>query len=122
MKKIPIVDDSPAEARMIGSVVESAGYSSVLVEDPKLVEQIATVQRPNLILLDVVMPERNGFQVCRDLKSNPECCEIPVVLVTSKTSASDAFWGKQQGADGYVTKPFTKERLLQEVQRHARRP
>ena len=120
MKKILIVDDSPAQARMIGAVVESAGYSSVSVADPMQVEQVAMVQRPNLILLDVVMPGRNGFQVCRDLKSHPECRAIPVVLVTSKSSASDEFWGKQQGADGYVSKPFTKEKLLQEIQRCAR--
>ena len=120
MRKILIVDDSPAQARMIGAVVESAGYSPVLVADPMQVEEVASVHRPNLILLDVVMPGRNGFQVCRDLKRHPECSTIPVVLVTSKNSASDEFWGKQQGADGYVTKPFTKERLLQEVQRCAR--
>ena len=105
---------------MIGAVVESAGYTTVVVRDPVQVEEVAAVHRPCVILLDVVMPVRNGFQVCRDLKQHSECRQIPVILVTSKNSTSDEFWGKQQGADGYVTKPFTKERLLQEIQRCAR--
>ena len=62
-----------------------------------------------MILLDVVMPGKNGFQVCRELKSNDEFNAIPVILVTSKDTASDKYWGEQQGADGYVTKPFTRE-------------
>jgi twitching motility two-component system response regulator PilH len=65
------------------------------------------------------MPERNGFQVCRDLKGHAEYGKIPVILVTSKSSASDKFWGQEQGADGYVTKPFTREDLLRAVRRFA---
>ena len=80
-------------------------------------EETIVSQRPNLILLDVVMPERNGFQVCRELKASSEFGAIPVILVTSKDTASDRFWGEQQGADGYVTKPFTREDLLRAVRR-----
>jgi DNA-binding response OmpR family regulator len=76
-------------------------------------------ERPSVILLDIVMPNRNGFQVCRDLKGNAEYNAIPVIMVTSKDSASDKFWGEQQGADGYVTKPFTREELLRAVRRFA---
>jgi DNA-binding response OmpR family regulator len=72
-----------------------------------------------MILLDVVMPERNGFQICRELKSNTLFSAIPVILVTSKDGASDRYWGEQQGADGYVTKPFTREELLRAVRRFA---
>jgi twitching motility two-component system response regulator PilH len=72
-----------------------------------------------LILLDVVMPKRNGFQVCRELKSHADYNAIPVILVTSKNTESDRFWGQQQGADGYVTKPFTREELLRAVRRFA---
>jgi DNA-binding response OmpR family regulator len=72
-----------------------------------------------MILLDVVMPERNGFQICRDLKSSTEFNAIPVILVTSKDTVSDRYWGQQQGADGYVTKPFTREELLRAVRRFA---
>jgi DNA-binding response OmpR family regulator len=68
-------------------------------------------------LLDVVMPERNGFQVCRELKRSSEFSAIPVILVTSKDTPSDRYWGEQQGADGYVTKPFTPDELMRAVKK-----
>jgi len=119
LKKILIVDDSPAQVKLIQGLLEREGYSPVGLSDPKLVEETIHTVRPTVILLDVVMPERNGFQVCRDLKSNTEFKGIPVIMVTSKDTASDRFWGEQQGADGYVTKPFTREDLLRAVRRFA---
>src|SRR5262249_28219131 len=117
VKKILIVDDSISEVRLMESVLQQAGYWPIAVNDPRRVEQTIAAERPHLILLDVVMPERNGFQVCREIKGSAEFGRIPVVLVTSKDTESDRFWAQQQGADGYVTKPFSKETLLSEVQR-----
>src|SRR5437016_3926959 len=97
------------------SLLDRAGYSSVAVHDPMRIEQTIDVERPNLILMDVVMPQRNGFQACRELKGHAEYSRIPVVLVSSKNTESDKFWAKQQGADGYVVKPFTSEELLSAV-------
>jgi CheY-like chemotaxis protein len=119
LKKILIVDDSPASIRMMESMLEPEGYSSVSINDPTKIEQTIDSEHPAVILLDVVMPERNGFQVCRDLKGHAQYGKIPVILVTSKSSASDKFWGQEQGADGYVTKPFTREDLLRAVRRFA---
>jgi twitching motility two-component system response regulator PilH len=110
--KILIVDDSPAEVRLMQSVLDGAGYSSVAIHDPTRLEQTIAQERPNLILMDVVMPQRNGFQACRELKGHTEYSAIPVVIVSSKNTESDKFWAKQQGADGYVVKPFTREQLL----------
>jgi len=118
-KKVLIVDDSPAQVKMIQALLEPEGYWPVGLSDPKRVEEAITVERPQVILLDVVMPERNGFQVCRELKTNVKFNAIPVILVTSKDTASDRYWGQQQGADGYVTKPFTREELLRAVRRFA---
>lgn len=118
-KKVLIVDDSPSQVRLIQGLLEPEGYWPVGLNDPKRVEEAIVVERPSVILLDVVMPERNGFQVCRELKSNAEFNSIPVILVTSKSTASDKYWGEQQGADGYVTKPFTREELLRAVRRFA---
>lgn len=120
MKKILIVDDSPAEVRLMQSVLDRAGYSSVATHDPTRIEQLIDVERPNLILMDVVMPHRNGFQACRELKGHAEYGRIPVVLVSSKNTESDKFWAREQGADGYVVKPFSSEQLLGEVQRFVR--
>ncbi len=119
LKKVLIVDDSPAQVKLIQSLLEPEGYFSVALHDPRRVEDTITAERPSLILLDVVMPERNGFQVCRELKENVKFNAIPVILVTSKDTASDRYWGQQQGADGYVTKPFTREELLRAVRRFA---
>jgi DNA-binding response OmpR family regulator len=117
LKKILIVDDSPAEITLMKAVLDRAGYWSVSIPDAVRLEQAVEVERPNLILMDVVMPGRNGFQACRELKSHSEFSGIPVVLVTSKNTPSDKFWGQQQGADAYVVKPFTPEELLGTVQR-----
>jgi twitching motility two-component system response regulator PilH len=115
LKKILIVDDSPAEVRLMQAVLDGAGYASVATHDPTRLEQVIERERPSLILLDVVMPQRNGFQACRELKGHAEYGRIPVVMVSSKKTESDKFWARQQGADGYVTKPFTSEELLGEV-------
>ena len=118
-KRVLIVDDSPAQVKLIQGLHEPEGYPSVGLNDPRRIEETITAERPGMILLDVVMPERNGFQICRDLKSSTEFNAIPVILVTSKDTVSDRYWGQQQGADGYVTKPFTREELLRAVRRFA---
>jgi twitching motility two-component system response regulator PilH len=117
VKKILIVDDSLAEVKLMQSVLQSAGYFPVTLQDARQIEAMIVAERPNLILLDVVMPERNGFQACRELKGHAEFKAIPVVMVSSKNTESDKFWAQQQGADGYVIKPFTAAELLGAVQR-----
>jgi DNA-binding response OmpR family regulator len=118
-KKVLIIDDSPAEIKLMQGLLEKEGYWPIGLNDPKRVEETISIERPSVILLDVVMPVRNGFQICRDLKGNAEFNMIPVIMVTSKDSESDKYWGQQQGADGYVTKPFTREDLLRAVRRFA---
>jgi twitching motility two-component system response regulator PilH len=118
-KKVLIVDDSPSQVKLIESFLEHEGYRLVGLNDPERVEEMITLERPAVILLDVVMPKRNGFQVCRELKTSAEYKAIPVILVTSKNTESDRFWGQQQGADGYVTKPFTRDELLRAVRQFA---
>lgn len=117
MKKILIVDDSLAEVKLMTSVLTQAGYWPVAIHDAKNLEQTIESERPVLILMDVVMPDRNGFQACREIKSHADYGRIPVVLVSSKNTDSDRFWAQQQGADGYVVKPYTPEQLLGTVQR-----
>jgi twitching motility two-component system response regulator PilH len=117
LNKILIVDDSLAEIKLMQAVLELAGYWSVAIMDAMQLEQTIDVDRPGMILMDVVMPQRNGFQACRELKNNPEYSGIPVVLVTSKDGESDRYWAQMQGADGYVVKPFTRDQLLAEVQK-----
>lgn len=112
MKKVLIVDDSQAEVHLMQSMLQKGGFQTVGVFDSTKTEEAIEEERPNVILLDVVMPQRNGFQVCRDLKNHQSYSNIPVILVTSKSAPSDRYWGEQQGANGFVAKPFTPEELL----------
>ena len=96
MKKILIVDDSTAMVRMIQSVLEKEGYSAIGISDPSQIEQTIDSESPSLILLDVVMPERNGFQTCRSLKNSQAYKSIPIIVVTGKSTPSDRFWANNK--------------------------
>jgi twitching motility two-component system response regulator PilH len=112
VKKVLIVDDSQAEVHLMQSMLQRGGFQVAGLFDSTKTEEAIEDERPNVILLDVVMPQRNGFQVCRDLKAHQSYSNIPVILVTSKAAPSDRYWGEQQGANGFVAKPFTPDELL----------
>jgi DNA-binding response OmpR family regulator len=115
-KKLLIVDDSPTELKLIIDVFSGPEYTIVTAHDGEEGVAKAGSEQPDLIILDVVMPKMNGFQACRTIKSTPELQNIPVILLTSKNQKSDEFWGKKQGADVYLTKPFDATELLNAVQ------
>jgi len=117
MSKIVVVDDSYAELQLIESCLKGANHTVVSLPNSDKLEDKMAVEKPDLIVLDVVMPGRNGFQACRDLKNDDRCKDIPVILCTSKGNESDKFWGAQQGANGYVIKPFKSEELLAAVKK-----
>ena len=107
-----IVDDSPTAQRIIRLAVESGGYRVLTASDGDEAIDVAMRELPDLVVLDIILPKKNGFQVCRHLKSYPETCGIKVVLLSSKNHEMDILWGKRQGADGYLTKPFECDQLL----------
>lgn len=117
MSKIVVVDDSYAELQMIEGYLKSANHSVVSYPNTDKLEEKLATDKPDLIVLDVVMPGRNGFQACRDIKSDDRFKNIPIVLCTSKGQESDKFWGQQQGANGYVVKPFKAEDLIAAIKR-----
>lgn len=117
MSKIVVVDDSYAELQMIEGYLKSANHSVVSYPNTDKLEDKLAADKPDLIVMDVVMPGRNGFQACRDLKNDDRFKTIPIVLCTSKGQESDKFWGQQQGANGYVVKPFKADDLLAAVKR-----
>jgi DNA-binding response OmpR family regulator len=117
MSKIVVIDDSYAELQLIEGVLKGANHTVVSYPNADKLEDKLAIERPDLIVMDVVMPGRNGFQACRDLKNDDRFKNIPVVLCTSKGQESDKFWGQQQGANGYITKPFKGEDLLAAVKK-----
>jgi twitching motility two-component system response regulator PilH len=114
---ILVVEDSPIELRLLTAFLREQGYRVVTAVDGEDALAKVAQDRPQLIVLDVVLPRKSGFQVCRQLKNDAGTCDIKVLLVTGKRTASDRFWGLKQGADDYLTKPFADEDLLASVER-----
>ncbi len=112
---ILVVDDSPTELKIVTRTLQNKGYRIVTAIDGEEALLKAVNEKPNLIVLDVVLPKKNGFQVCRQLKNTADTKDIKIILLTSKSQDSDRFWGMKQGADAYVTKPFMEEELLTSV-------
>ena len=115
MAKILVVDDSPTSRQILTNSLDGQGYNIVTACDGEEALQKAVTEHPDVILLDVVMPGKNGFQVCRQLKTDEATKDIKIILVTSKSQKTDRFWGLKQGADEYITKPFEETELLQSV-------
>jgi twitching motility two-component system response regulator PilH len=116
MSSILVVEDSPTVLYSTSQMLTDGGHNVLEARDGQEALRLATEQKPSLVLLDVILPKLNGFQVCRQLKSTPETAHIPVVMITSKSKERDRHWGMEQGADDYITKPFSAEALLKVVQ------
>ena len=117
MGKVMLVDDSNADLEMMRSILKTAGHEVVSYADGDQLEDKLAVELPDVLLLDVVMPKRNGYELLRRLKKDERTRHTPVVLVTCRNQDSDRAWGKRQGADEYITKPFTRAELLDVVTR-----
>ncbi len=115
MAKILIVDDSLAQLHSLKSMVEDAGHEAFTAEDWEHGLDAAKSQHPDLILLDIIMPGMNGFQVKRKLHNAAETREIPIIFVSIKSQESDIAWGLRQGAKAYITKPVNKKELLSAI-------
>ena len=109
---ILVVDDSPDIALISARMLTSRGFAAITSNDGVEALAIVARQRPALILLDVMMPGMSGLDVLRALKGDPHTSTIPVIMVTAKTTDDDVLSGYQQGADYYITKPFTADELI----------
>ena len=112
MINIMIVDDSPTDTHVLVKMLERNGFSTVTAASANEGIAVAKRDKPDLILMDVVMPGLNGFQATRELTSDPETASIPVIIVTRKDQQVDRMWGMRQGAANYVTKPVRENTLL----------
>ena len=115
VKKVLIVDDSPTERHVLTEILQKAGFSVVIAESGEQAIDVARQEVPDLILMDVVMPGQNGFQLTRSITRDPLYADVPVIMCTSKNQETDRVWGMRQGARGYITKPVDPAELQAKI-------
>ena len=115
MAHILVVDDSPTEVHVLTKMLEGNGYDVSFAENGEQGVAKAKEMKPDLILMDVVMPELNGFQATRQLTKDPVTADIPVFIISTKGQETDKVWGKRQGAKEYLIKPVVEEELLVKI-------
>jgi len=118
MARILIVDDSPSQLMGIRRIVEKLGHDALTAEDGAAGFDAAKRELPDLILMDVVMPNLNGFQATRSIAREASTKHIPIILVTTKDQDTDRMWGLRQGAKAYITKPFSESELSELIVQH----
>lgn len=116
MARILIIDDSATEVFVLSRMVRAGGHVALVSQSAEDGLQKARLEKPDVIIMDIVMPGMNGFQATRRLARDPETSQIPVIMVSTKSMKSDQAWGLRQGARAYLTKPTTKEELLGKIQ------
>ena len=114
-KRILVVDDEPNILKLISFILKSNGYEAIEANSGSECLEKLKKERPDLIILDVMMPGMDGFEVARKISSNPEISGIPILMLSSRAQFEDKMRGIESGATDYVTKPFNKEDLIQKV-------
>lgn len=117
MARVLIIDDSAAHRNALAGWLHKAGHVALEAADAESGVALAHQQKPDLILMDVVMPGQNGFEATRQLQKSPVTRHIGVVIISSKAQPIDLAWGKRQGAVDYLPKPFSESQLIQTVGR-----
>jgi twitching motility two-component system response regulator PilH len=115
MTTVLVVDDTASQLELINSFLQDAGYTVIKSSDAKDAFNLVVTHQPDAIITDVVMPGMSGFEFCRMLKRNSETQKVPIIICSSKNKDIDRIWGLRQGADVYLTKPFTKQDLIRAV-------
>jgi twitching motility two-component system response regulator PilH len=113
--KVLVVDDSPVDLAHLKSIIEGAGFQVITATNGREAYEKAKKNRPDLILMDVVMDDVDGFEACRTITNDRETGKIPVVFVTSKNQKADRVWGELQGGRGMISKPYSREQILDTI-------
>jgi two-component system alkaline phosphatase synthesis response regulator PhoP len=121
MAKILVVDDELDIANLLSYNLEKEGFKTVKVYDGEAALKMVKTQKPDLVILDLMLPKINGLDVCRSLRSNPETANLPIIMLTAKADEVDKIIGLENGADDYITKPFSIKELIARVRSILRR-
>ena len=119
INKILLVDDSPAQLNEMKEAVSSVDAHIVTATSGKEAIAKAKIEKPDIIFMDIVMEDLDGFGACRDIKQDADTKDIPIIFVTTKNNRADRLWADKQGADALITKPFQHEQLLEQIARYS---
>lgn len=120
-KKILIVEDEESLLKLESILLTSKGYEVCGVANGRAALEAVVEEKPDLVLLDIMLPEIDGFEVCQQIKADPATSHIPVVMLTAKKSREDMARGEKVGADWYITKPFKSAMVIETIQRFLNR-
>ncbi|MBV1880867.1 MAG: response regulator [Pseudomonadales bacterium] len=117
--KILIVDDSKTDLLNLKHMLEGSNFEIITATSGEQAIQKAESEQPNLILLDIVMKGIDGYRACREITKNPKTSSIPVIFVSSKKQRADQMWAIKQGGKSIVSKPYTKDQIIEQISNHA---
>jgi twitching motility two-component system response regulator PilH len=115
IKKVMIVDDSTTDLLHLKEVVARSGCEIITATSGKEAVAKTKVEKPDLVFLDIVMDEMDGYRACREIKKDPETASIPVVFVSSKRQKADQLWAAKQGGRALISKPYTEDQILEQI-------
>ena len=115
IKNVMVVDDSPTEVHLLREMLSKNGFTVSVVSSGEEAITRAAAEKPDLILMDVVMPGMSGFEATRAITRNPDSANIPVIICTTKGQETDKAWGLRQGAKDYIVKPVTEKLLMEKI-------
>ena len=115
MVRILIVEDSKSIREAIAKILRELNIKVIEADNGNQAVKYLEGEKPNLVITDIIMPEMNGYELCRWMRNNPKTQEIPILMCSSKSEEFDRHWGMKQGADEYLTKPFKSAELLSKI-------
>ena len=115
IRNVLVVDDSKTELMYLSEMLKKAGYAVSTAENAEDAQRRLEQAKPDLILMDVVMPGQNGFQLTRSITRDPRWADVPVIMCTSKNQETDKVWGMRQGARDYIVKPVNGDELIAKI-------
>lgn len=118
ISKILLVDDSPAQLENLQRIVSGAGYRTVLATSGNEAVSKAKQERPDMVLMDIVMDDLDGYGACRKIVADPETADTVVVFVSTKKNRADSIWAKKQGARNLISKPYDDNQILDEIKKY----
>ena len=119
ISKVLVVDDSPTELSNIKSILSDIGCMVISATNGKEALELARKEKPDLIFMDIIMPEMDGYEATRHLSNDRETTNIPIIFVSTKGQKADKLWGQMQGGKAYITKPYSPDQIVDQIKAFA---